>query len=145
MAGMEDFSEGEWQSILDELRILVIGSGFAQWDEAMMAALEEEEDSIGAQDTLVRYGRDFVMFLKVRSEASMRGMRDRLDGLVRQEGGEPVASVLLESRLDDSQELLSYGDTSDAFTIELSRIFSAIADRGGGFPEDFDLEPEDEQ
>jgi hypothetical protein len=147
--GLEGFEDNDWDDILEELRVLVISSGFGHWDEAMFAHIEEEGE-LNPRSVLIYYLDEFMAFLSVRSTDRLKKLSDRLGDYVSLESGEPLrgASLVIERRQADIPEDrlrrreidLLEGETSDAFIKELWTFRVAIV--GEGPPEYFN-EPGD--
>jgi hypothetical protein len=102
---VEEFSDDEWQDVFDELRLLINGAGFAEWDIAMIAALDEEFPSEaeidrpvhgGAHARLVNYGQSFMGLLKTTSRYNLDRSREALGSLLINESGRPVDTVLID-------------------------------------------------
>ncbi|KPL66740.1 hypothetical protein SZ64_00650 [Erythrobacter sp. SG61-1L] len=41
---LENYSDRDWQEVLDEFRLLVVRAGYAEWDGAMADALIESDE-----------------------------------------------------------------------------------------------------
>ncbi|MGK2909528.1 MAG: hypothetical protein ACSLE1_06985 [Sphingobium sp.] len=91
MADFEDFDDGDWHETLAELRLMVAGAGFSEWDAASAIALEEHvEGRAHPRWLLQRYAESFVSFLKVRSRWNLDRMRENLGGILHVADGRPV-------------------------------------------------------
>lgn len=135
MAGTDDFDEDDWLELLAELRLLVVSTGFIEWDASIAAAFEEEEDSDrgSARWKVIRYAKSFSMLLAVRSEANLERMRGELAELIRTEEERAVTDAVVRDR--DGVEGVSVlaGRPSDGVIVELRRFVDALLEDTGYF------------
>ena len=90
------FDDEEWQFLLDELRMLVVRAGFADWDSAMAQCLTEPDEETAPVDALIapsphtqlrNYTERFMRFLKVDSAWARERRRETLGSLVQTPDG----------------------------------------------------------
>jgi hypothetical protein len=130
----DDFGDEEWQATLDELRLLVISSGFGEWDAAMIASLDEEEERFDSRSDVLQYAQRFSQFLKVRTSSNLKRMTDRLGQLLVDDQDEPVRNANLRDGRSPPQPLL-FNETSDEFIAEIAAFANAVAGEAGYFDE----------
>lgn len=103
---ISEFDQEEWQQILDEFRLLVMQSGFSDWDSAMVQALDEagvmdpdrelQSHTRSPVDQLRFYAREFTYFLKTRSNWAQDHRSNELSELLRTESGDVVKSCIVD-------------------------------------------------
>jgi hypothetical protein len=135
MAGIIDFGEDDWRELFAELRLLVVSSGFIEWDASMAAALEEveEADHDGARWQVIRYAKSFSIFLTVRSDANLERMRGELAELIRTDRDRPVADAIVRERDGEEGVSVLAGRRSDDVIAELRRFVDALLEDNGYF------------
>lgn len=117
---LKNYSDRDWQEVLDEFRLLVVRAGYAEWDSAMADVLIEsdEEASVGRPgvaadilplDELRRYVAAFMRLLKGRTGETLDMQRSSLGSLLRTTDGLPVTDFAVSfgdrggtRRLDES-------------------------------------------
>ena len=128
---LQNYSDRDWQEILDEFRLLVARAGFADWDRATADALIETGDdepdrrdgfsADGAPlEQLRRYAGEFIRFLKARSRWTLDEDRRSLAHLLTATDGQPIDDfkVVFDDR-DETRSLYERVDNTDAMIEEL--------------------------
>lgn len=154
---VDEFSQAQWRDILDELRLLVVRAGYADWDAAMAETLGEERAEIESRafdgvpirqssHELRRYAEAFRRFLKARSRETLAERRRQLSSLLHTVDGEPVDQIVLS--IDGRELPIGEGyDDPDAMIAELGRFLATITGEDDAFWEEGegDDEPEGER
>ena len=132
----DDFDDEDWRATLAELRLLVASAGFAEWDAAMAASLEEggEEGQTPRADVR-EYALSFARFLKVRSSSNLERMRDELGSLVQDREGRPVKGASMGGEEERREYDVLGGEPSDTLLEEVVAFANAVAGEGGYFIE----------
>ncbi len=140
---VDDYSEAEWQDVLDEFRLLVVRAGYTEWDAATIEAIVEGyEDDDGARfdsiptlppvEQLRRYAAAFMRYLKARSRYARDERRVQLDNLLRTEAGAPVNDFLVDFE-GRERSIFEIDDDPDAMIEELRRFLDELSGEDGRF------------
>lgn len=135
---MPEFDDEDWHELLAELRLIVIGAGFADWDANMVRALQEEseqEDRLvmgwdAARRALFDYAKGFRSFLSVRSARNLARLRGDFSDLV---AGDHGGDVLLADPSGELSVSLLEGQSSDALIAEIDAFVHALLEDDGYF------------
>lgn len=140
---VDDYSEAEWQDILDEFRLLVVRAGYTEWDAATIEVIfEGYEDGDGSRfdrtptpppvEQLRRYVTAFMRYLKARSRYARDERRAQLTDLLRTEAGTPVDDFLVDF---DGRErsIFEIDDDPDAMIELLGRFLDELNGEDGRF------------
>lgn len=127
MAGFEDFDSEDWRETLAELRLMVAGAGFGDWDATAAVALDEDvEERVDPRQQLQRYAQNFTSFLKVRSAWNLGRMREDMGRLLRDVEGRPVLEAVVgDDRTVDVDDILG-GPTTDGLIEEMNAFLAAM-------------------
>jgi hypothetical protein len=139
----EDFSDSEWQDVLDEFRLLVVRAGYTDWDASAMEALADEiEDGSGARhdrvpvitpvEQLRRYAGAFMRYLKARSRYARDERFGQLGNLLHTEGGAPVEDFLVDFEGRD-RPIFAGEDDPDGMIDVLARFLAELNGEDGTF------------
>lgn len=146
----QDFTNDEWQDMLDEFRLLVMRAGFADWDAAMAVALNDFGDldgrriPIGAEaaifelpaiERLRLYARQFMTFLKSGSRWPIDENRARLAGLLRTENDTPVDNIFVSFN-ERREPIDARADDIAAMVDEIGRFLNELHGEDTGFWDD---------
>jgi hypothetical protein len=134
MAGFEDFEDRDWRETLAELRVMVAGAGFGDWDAQAASALEDEvEGRSNSREHLLAYARSFEAFLKVRSIWSLKRMRAGLGEVLRDEEGRSIISALFVETYGDRVNEVLDGRGSDHVLTVINAFANAVGGETGYF------------
>lgn len=135
---LQNYSDRDWQEILDEFRLLVARAGFADWDRATADALSETgDDELDRRDSfsadgapleqLRRYAVEFTRFLKARSRWTLDEDRRRLAHLLTATDGQQIddIKVVFDDR-DETRSLYERVDDTDAMIEDLGRFVDEL-------------------
>lgn len=134
MTEFDNFDDRDWRETLAELRLLVAGAGFSDWDSQAAAALHDSLD--GRPDPKVQvlwYVRSFGSFLKVRSARNLERLREDLGEILRDEDGRPVTGAVVVDAYGDRTDEVLEGQTSDGLLEVLTAFANAVAGESGYF------------
>ncbi|CAH0496439.1 hypothetical protein [Novosphingobium sp. CECT 9465] len=151
---ISEFSDGEWQEIFDELRLLVQRAGYGEWDRATIESLGDDfEDGERApfdrlgmlppHEQLERYTRNFISFLKLRSRPIREKQAERLAAFLRTESGAPVREIQVDFEGRDLP-LFEGDDDPDGMIEELAMFLSEISGESTAFWDAAAAEDEEE-
>lgn len=95
---MPNFDDDDWQELLAELRLIVIGAGFTDWDASMIRSLGEDRDDADlplldrddSRRMLFSYIKGLQVFLSVRSSRSLSRLQVEYQNLLEGEGRSDV-------------------------------------------------------
>lgn len=134
---IDEFSDGEWREVFEELRLLVQRAGYADWDMAMVESLEasDPDDRFAASAEfavrpanyeLLRYTEEFMLFLKSRSRWTLDERRNSLGNILHTADGQPVEdfSVVFGER---EQSLYDRTDEIEQMIEQLNRFHAEIS------------------
>lgn len=139
MPGFDDFDDRDWRETLAELRLMVAGAGFGDWDSQAAAALTDAlEGRPDPRVQVLRYARSFASFLKVRSAWNLQRLRVDLGEILRDEDGRPVAGAVVVDAYGDRTEEILEERTSDALLNVVEAFADAVAGESGYFGEEDD-------
>ncbi|QSR19732.1 hypothetical protein [Novosphingobium sp. KA1] len=134
MAGFDDFEDRDWRETLAELRLMVAGAGFGDWDAQAAAALDDDFQSFASpRSQLTTYVRSFESFLRVRSEWNLERMRARLGEILRDEEGRPVTGAIVVDAYGDRADDILDGRISDGLLEVVTAFSNALAGETGYF------------
>ncbi|WP_193337471.1 hypothetical protein [Devosia beringensis] len=125
---LKELSENEWSQIAHELRLLVLSSGFIDWDRDLMRSLEEERDEgrkLSSRHFVTLYAKRFAAFLTIRTEPKLRSVEERLQTLRSKESEVRIGAVLLSE--DEESVSLIHKPVSPEFINEL-KTFALAAE-----------------
>jgi len=142
----ENFSDGEWQEVFEEFRLLVVRAGYTDWDASAMDALADEiEDRDSARfdrvprlfpvEQLRRYAGAFMLFLKARSRYARDERREQLGSLLHTEAGMPVEDFLVDIS-GRERPIFTDEDDPDGMINELGRFLAELNGEDGAFWDD---------
>jgi hypothetical protein len=142
MAGFEDFGTEDWRETLAELRLMVVGAGFSDWDAGAAGALEDNDDEYrDPRRQLQRYAEGFVSFLKVRSEWNLARMQEQLGQILRDADDRPVTEAIVEGDHEGELNDILGGPTSDDLMDGMIAFLNAM---NGDPPAGYFDDPEEE-
>lgn len=140
---IDEFSDGEWREIYEELRLLVQRAGYADWDMAMAESLaaDDPEDRVAASAEfgvrpanyeLRRYTEEFMRYLKSRSRWTLDERQKSLGNILHTADGQPVENF---SVIFGERERSLYERTEDIEKMidQLSRFHAEISGENTSF------------
>ncbi len=126
---MVEFSDDEWNDLLDTLRIEVIRAGYADWDRSAFAAMETDGRAAAVEDYLT----SLIRLLKIGSGPYRTGLRSALSNLVQDADGRPVAEAYLVDDEGYEQASLLDGRSTDQLLAGLTGVHDDLFSGGGGY------------
>jgi len=150
---IDEFSDGEWREVFEELRLLVQRAGYADWDMAMVESLDasDPDDRFAASaevavrpanHELRRYTEEFMRFLKSRSRWTLDERRNSLGNILHTVDGQPVEdfSVVFGER---ERSLYERTDNIEAMIDQLNRFHAEISGEDTSFWSNAPEDPDD--
>lgn len=134
MAGFEDFDDQDWRETLAELRLMVAGAGFSEWDAHAGSALDDNiKGRPNPKMQVIWYSRAFGSFLKVRSARNIRRLREGLGEILFDEENRPVTDAVMVDAYGEHADDVLDDRTSDELLETITAFANAVAGDGGYF------------